>query len=53
MSICIGKVGVPNATSAPFWFRRISLISPIQHNGPYDDSHYVLHDTLILAVRLI
>ena len=35
-----------------FWFRRISLISPIQHNDPCDDSHYILHDTLILAVRL-
>ena len=35
-----------------FWFRRISLISPIQLNDPYDDSHYILHDTLILAVRL-
>ncbi len=36
-----------------FWFRRTSLISPIQHNDPYDDSHYILHDTLILAVQLI
>ena len=35
-----------------FWFRRVSLISPIQRNDPYDDSHYILHDTLILAVRL-
>ena len=35
-----------------FWFRRISLISPIQRNDPCDDSHYILHDTLILAVRL-
>lgn len=35
-----------------FWFRRISLISPIQRNDPFDDSHYILHDTLILAVRL-
>ena len=35
-----------------FWFRRISLISPIRRNDPYDDSHYILHGTLILAVRL-
>ena len=35
-----------------FWFRRISLISPTQYNDPCDDSHYILHDTLILAVRL-
>ena len=35
-----------------FWFRRISLISPIQRNDPCDDLHYILHDTLILAVRL-
>lgn len=36
-----------------FWFRRNSLISPIQHNDPYDDSHYILHGTLTLAVWLI
>lgn len=35
-----------------FWFRRVSLISPIQLNDPYDGSHYILHGTLILAVRL-
>ena len=35
-----------------FWFRRISLISPVQRNDPCNDSHYILHDTLILAVRL-
>ena len=34
-----------------FWFRRISLISPIPCNDPCDDSLYVLHDALILAVR--
>ena len=34
------------------WFRRISLISPIQLNDPYNGSHYILHGTLILAVRL-
>ena len=35
-----------------FWCRRISLISPIPRNDSYDDSHYILHGTLILAVRL-
>ena len=35
-----------------FWCRRVSLISPIPCNDPYDDSLYVLHDALILAVRL-
>ena len=28
-----------------------SLISPVQRNDPYNDSHYILHGTLILAVR--
>ena len=32
-----------------FWFRRVSLISPIPCNDPYDDSLYVLHDALILT----
>ena len=35
-----------------FWCRRVSLISPIPCNDPCDDSRYVLHGTLILAVRL-
>ena len=26
-----------------FWFRRVSLISPIQLNDPYDGSHYNHH----------
>ena len=36
-----------------FWFRRVSLISPVQLNDPCDDSHCVLHGILTLAVRLI
>ena len=43
----------PQCHLRTFWFRRISLISPIQRNDPYDDSHYILHGTLILAVQLI
>lgn len=35
-----------------FWCKRISLISLIPYNGSYNDSLYVLHNTLILAVRL-
>lgn len=38
--------------SRTFWCRRISLISPIILDDPYNDSLYVLHVTLILAVRL-
>lgn len=28
-----------------------SLISPVQRNDPYNGSRYILHGTLILAVR--
>lgn len=52
VSICAGIAKVPLAASAPFWCKRISLISLIPCNDPCDDSLYVLHDTLILAVRL-
>lgn len=36
-----------------FWFKRYSLISLIFRNDSYNNSLYVLHSILILAVRLI
>ena len=53
--VCVHLSGVqdnPPDRLLTFWFRRISLISPIQRNDPCNDSLYILHDTLILAVRL-
>ena len=52
MSICQEYKTILLTASVTFWFRRVSLISPIQLNDPYDGSHYILHGTLILAVRL-
>lgn len=51
---CVHLPGIqdnrPGRLRTFFWFRRVSLISPIQLNDPYDGSHYILHGTLILAV---
>ena len=62
VSICLRTVKVPLATSAPFgvsvcrvhiYCNDTSLISLIPCNDSYDGSLYILHNTLILAVRPI
>ena len=52
VSICREVSTAPSAAPRTFWSRRISLISPANSDDSYNGSHYILHGTLILAVRL-
>ena len=51
MSICRRSAKVSAACLRTFWCKRISLISLIPCNDPYNSSLYVLHSTLILTVH--
>ena len=49
MSIRLG-LPITLADSLPFWSKRSSLFRLLQRNDSYDDSLYVLHSILTLAV---
>ncbi|SDY47271.1 hypothetical protein SAMN04488579_13912 [Eubacterium barkeri] len=45
-----GFISWPLPDSLPFWSKRSSLFRLLQRNDSYDDSLYVLHSILTLAV---